>query len=100
MPRLTISLSTNLHNRLSSLASTQDDSLSNVINQLIQVGMQHINEERKPENYLLEQHCQQLIIQMNALIKNISVEVLKFNQDDFEKLKQLAIAKYNELTVL
>jgi hypothetical protein len=34
---------------------------------------------------------------MNALIKNMSVEVLKFNQNDFDKLRQAAEGKYHEL---
>lgn len=47
----------------------------------------------------IDQHCQQLIIQMNALIKNMSVEMFKFNQEDFEHLRQAALEKYNELVV-
>jgi len=45
----------------------------------------------------VEQHCHQLIIQMNALIKNMSAEILKFNQEDFEQLRQATLVKYNEL---
>ena len=50
-------------------------------------------------NNEVEQHCQHLIIQMNALIKNLSAELLKFNQEDFEKLRQAAVLKYDELAV-
>jgi hypothetical protein len=45
----------------------------------------------------VEQHCQQLIIQMNALIKNISVELLHFSKEDFERLQLAALGKYSEL---
>jgi hypothetical protein len=45
----------------------------------------------------VEKHCHQLIIQMSALIKNISVELLKFNREDFEKLQQASAVKYSEL---
>ena len=98
MSRLTISLPDNLHHRLSSLAIQNDDSMSNIINRLIQVGLQHWYQGNVfKSNQLVEQHCQQLIIQMNALIKNISVELLKFNQEDFEELQQAAVGKFNEL---
>ena len=99
MSRLTISLPDNLHKRLSSLAIKNDDSMSNLINQLIQVGLQHWFEKNAPlkSNHLAEKHCHQLIIQMNALIKNISVELLKFDREDFKKLQQAAAVKYNAL---
>lgn len=86
-----------MHNHLSSLAVQYDDSISNIINRMLHVGMQHLNDKPIHPNYPVEQHCQQLIIQMNALIKNMSAEMLKFNQDDFEKLRQAAVNKYNEL---
>ena len=85
-----------MYNRLSSLSVQQNESLSNIINQLVQTGMQKSYEE--PYNHqLIEQHCQQLIIQMNALIKNISVKLLQFNQEDFEQLRLATLGKYNEL---
>lgn len=98
MPRLTISLPQTMHNRLSSLSVQHNDSLSNIINKLLQVGMYHFDEEQSNESPAVEKHCQQLIIQMNALVKNISVQILKFNHDDFEQLRQAAASKYNELT--
>lgn len=98
MPRLTISLSQPMHNHLSALAAQQDNaSLSQVVNQLLQLGLRSINDSEAIVAKPVEQHCQQLIMQMNALIKNLSVEILKFNQDDFEQLRQAAMAKYNEL---
>ena len=97
MPRLTISLPQAMHNRLSSLSVQQKESLSNIINSLLQVGMHHFNEEPFNTHTAAEKHCQQLIIQMNALIKNLSSEILKFNQDDFEQLRKAALSKYNEL---
>ena len=99
MPRLTISLSQPMHNHLSALAAQQDNaSLSQVVNQLLQLGIRSLNDSEPTITTPVEQHCQQLIMQMNALIKNLSVEVLKFNQNDFEQLRQAAMAKYNELT--
>ena len=97
MPRLTISLSQIMHNRLSSLSTQHDDSLSNTINKLLQIGMMHLNEDINKSSNYVEVHCQQLIIQMNALLKNISVEILKFKQEDFEHLRKATMVKYNEL---
>lgn len=97
MPRLTISLSNTTHKQLSILATHDNESLSNVINRLILLGMRYLNVEDFASKPPVEKHCQQLIIQMNALIKNLSAEVLKFSQEDFEQLRQATIAKYNEL---
>lgn len=95
MPRLTISMPSHTHNRIAALSIQKQESLSNVINQLIQIGMYHLDEQpslAKP----VEEHCQQLIMQMNVLVKNLSAEILKFNQSDFEQLRQVTAAKYNE----
>lgn len=43
-------------------------------------------------------HCQQLLIQMNALIKSLCVAILKFDQKEFDKLREAAIVRHNELT--
>ena len=98
MPRLTISLPQTMHNRLSSLSVKHDESLSKTINKLLQVGMYHLSEEQSNKNLAVEKHCHQLIIQMNAMIKNLSAETLKFNAEDFEKLRQASVLKYNELS--
>ncbi len=102
MPRLTISLPKTLYTRLSSIAVQSNDSLSGVINQLIMLGMHSMgaNGDNQATKELpnVEQHCHHLIIQMNALIKNLSAEMLKFNQEDFERLWQAASEKYMELS--
>ncbi|HHU0079761.1 TPA: hypothetical protein ACT9NC_002404 [Legionella pneumophila] len=99
MSRLTISLPDNLHQHISALAIKNNDSMSNMINQLIQVGLHHWfkNEDNLKANPAVEKYCHQLIIQMNALIKNMSVELLKLEKEDFEKLQQAAATKYIEL---
>lgn len=103
MPRLTISLPNNIYNRLSSLAMQYDDSMSNIINRMIQLGMIGLDDEHHKMNGKnkaneVDSHCHQLIIQMNAMIKNLSAETLKFNAEDFEKLRQASLLKYNELS--
>lgn len=96
MIRLTISLPQAMHKHISVLAIENNSSLSKVINQLLIIGVQ--NWDNKSETNPLERHCQQLIIQMNAILKNLAVELLKFNQEDFEHLRQATIAKLNNLT--
>ncbi|STX41127.1 Uncharacterised protein [Legionella donaldsonii] len=100
MPRLTISLSNALYSRLSALSIHNKESMSNIINQLILAGMHHIEDsppKREQQKPLVDQHCQKLIIQMNALVKNLSKELLHFNQNDFKQLQQASAKKYNEL---
>ena len=101
MPRLTISLPKTTYNKVSSIAMHSDESMSNIINRLIGLGMVSLDlgETDTKSSTSVDQHCQQLIIQMNALIKNLSAEMLNFKQDDFEHLRQAALAKYNELMV-
>lgn len=96
MPRLSVALSDTMHNRLVSLASQNNESMSSIANRLIHIGIQSLeNTQKKPGQ--IEQHCYQLIIQMNALIKNMSAEILKFDQTDFDKLRDAAVIKYGEL---
>jgi len=101
MPRLTISLPKPIYNKVSSIAMHSNESMSNIINRLISLGMISLDLGDTDKNLStpVDKHCQQLIIQMNALIKNISAEMLKFNQDDFENLRQAALEKYNELSI-
>ena len=102
MTRLTITIPTVVYKRLSALSMQDNDSMSNVINKLVNVGINYMTENndnkfKSDSSDVVEQHCQHLIIQMNALLKNMSVEVLKLKQEDFEKLSQAAMIKYNEL---
>lgn len=97
MPRLSVSLSDATHLNVLALSKQQKDSMSNTINDLIRLGMKSLNEnDIKPRP--IDKHCQQLIIQMNALVKNLSAEILKFDQKDFEQLREATIVKYNEIT--
>ena len=95
MIRLTISLPKAVHQHVAMLAIENNVSLSKIVNQLVMIGINHWN--FKPENNQLDQHCQQLIIQMNVLIKNLAVEILKFNQNDFDQLRQVSLVKFYEL---
>lgn len=96
MPRLTITLTKNMHNRILVLSNEKNNSLSNMANKLIQIGMYHLDEENNKITEL-EKHCQQLIIQTNALVKCISSKILDFNQQDFESLQKASIEKYEKL---
>lgn len=73
--------------------------MSSIINRLINLGMMSLDsgDIATMPSTPIDQHCQQLIIQMNALIKNMSAEMLKFNKEDFEGLRQAALDKYHEL---
>jgi hypothetical protein len=103
MPRITITLPKTAYNRVTSIAMQNDDSMSGIINKLIVIGMNNLDQSYQPTNDTsnrVQQHCYQLIIQMNALIKNLSAEILKFDQNDFEQLRKACEGKYNELVVV
>lgn len=97
MPRLSVKLSDEAHAQLSVISIQNKESMSNVASQLVGLGIKHLGNENSMSSSKLEKHCQQLIIQMNALIKNLSVEILKFDQKDFEQLREATAVKYNEL---
>jgi hypothetical protein len=95
MPRFTMTLPKATYNRITAMASQCNDSMSNIMNQLIEIGMEHADQNRAFRH--AEQHSHQLSIQTNVLVKNMAAEFLKFSQEDFEKLKRAAEKKYNEL---
>ena len=95
MPRFTMTLPKVTYNRITAMAAQCNDSMSNIVNQLIEIGMEHADQNRALRR--AEQHCHQLSIQTNVLVKNMVAEFLKFSPEDFEKLKRAAEKKYNEL---
>jgi hypothetical protein len=96
MSRLTITIPDVIHNRISILANEANESMSTIINKLIVFGL---NYDGNPlaNNSLVEEHCQHLIIQMNALVKNLSAKMLQFEQGDFENLHAASLKKLQEL---
>lgn len=100
MPRITITVPKSVHKNLSTLAIQSEDSMSSLVNRLIVMGLYFMNYDEHQKITPVEAHCHHLIIQMNALVKNLSAEMLKFNQDDFERLKYAAEMKYSELSEL
>ena len=98
MPRLSVTLTKAMHTHLSSMAELHHTSIGQIINQLLQAGLLHHEQNiRNDAQAVVSQHCQQLIIQMNALIKNMAAEILKFDHKDFEELRRASINKCNEL---
>ena len=99
MPRITISLPQTTYNRLTSLSVQQNDSMSNIINQLMGVGLNCLAQEPdtpKADNKV-DRHCNMLIIQMNALLKKMSAEILNLEQGEFDKLWKMTEQKFSEL---
>ena len=94
----TITVPKSVHKNLSTLATQSEDSMSSLVNRLIAMGLHFMNYDEPQKTTTVEAHCHHLIIQMNALVKNLSAEMLKFNQDDFDRLKQASEMKYDELS--
>ena len=49
------------------------------------------------KEHKINRHSNFLIIQMNALLKSLSAEFLKLDQNDFDKLWKNTQIKYNEI---
>lgn len=102
MPRVTIHIPNDLHNKLIKMAETNDDSLSATITKMAEIGVMITENQKKiknPEDRFsdIEKHCFKLSIQMNALIKNLATKELGYGADEFKKLTEASITKYKEL---
>lgn len=100
MPRLSITLPKDLYDKVADISGDNDESMSYTIAKMTELGLLVTENQKKNKAKALsdiEEHCYKLIIQMNAIIKNIAAKQLDFNKDDFDKLRDAAILKYNEL---
>lgn len=97
MPRFTMTLSDETYNTAEALAVKHSDSISNVLNQFIQLGMEYATQNRAQKQ--AEEYCHQLTIQTHALMKSMTANFLKMTSDDFEKLKDAASKRYQDLLI-
>lgn len=100
VPRLTVTISNDLYKKIKALSNENDESLSSVIAKMTETGLSHYqnNHDALSSNLsLAEEHCYKLIIQMNAIIKNLAAKQLDYTQSDFDKLRDASILKFNDL---
>ena len=102
MPRVTVTISDEIHDKLMKYAEDNKRSLSFAVTKMAELGLlvterkgQKINPEDKFSE--IEKHCFKAIIQMNALLKNIAGSQLNYGKEEFDKLSKLSIDKYQEL---
>lgn len=94
MPKLTFYCDKQLVEQIQSVASSKQTSLSKAINHLLTQGL--ISSQQNDQ--LIEQHCHQLIIQMNAILQHHAEKHLYYDQCDFEQLSTAAKKKLSSLT--
>ena len=102
MPRVTIHVPNDVHNKLTKLAESNDDSLSSTITKMAEIGLmvtENQSKIRSPEDKYsdIEKHCFKLTIQINALLKNLAANNLGYSENEFKKLTEVSINKYKEL---
>lgn len=102
MPRVTIHVPNDLHDKLTNMAEVNDDSLSATVTKMAEIGIMITENQKKnksPEDRFtdIEKHCFKLSIQMNALMKNLATKELGYGTDEFKKLTDASINKYREL---
>ena len=101
MPRVTVSLPKDTHEKLLDYAKEKDVSLSSAVTKMCEIGL--IVSEGQSENTSLdemtdvEKHCYKLTIQMNSFMKNIAAKQLGYTAEEFDKIRDGAIKKFNEL---
>lgn len=101
MPRLTITLPKDIYEKIKAISGDQDESMSYTIAKMTELGLL-VTENQKKNNGAkklseVEEHCFKLIIQVNAIIKNMAAKNLDFTQEEFDKLRDSSILKFNEL---
>lgn len=100
MPRVSVTLPKDIHDKLYALAEKNDDSFSNVIAKMAELGyMVKQNQSKKSGSGLteVEEHCLKLTIQMNAIIKDFAEKKLDYDAKKFTKLRDITVSRFNEL---
>lgn len=102
MTRVTITLANSIHDKLKKYADENEFSFSQTIAKMAELGLmvsERRNDNANPEEKFadIERHCFKLIIQMNALLKNLVKKELNYGQEELAKLTELALNRYNEL---
>lgn len=103
MSRVTVNLPNDLNEKFLKYAKDNGVSLSYTIAKMGEIGLmvtEKKHENKTPESKFsnIEIHCFKLIIQINALIKNMAKSALGYEQNEFKKLMDLSDDKYQELT--
>ncbi len=91
-----------LQEKLAAYAQDNDISLSAAITKMAEIGLLVTEKQGNPTSLEdkftdIEKHCFKLMIQMNALLKNMATKELEYGQDEFKKLMDLSINKYHQL---
>lgn len=102
MPRVTIHVPNDIHDKLTKMAEINDDSVSSTIVKMAEIGIMVTESHKKNQNPEdkypdIEKYCFKIMIQMNALIKNLAAKDLGYTPEDFKKLTDVTINKYKEL---
>jgi len=101
MPRLSITLPKDIYDKVLAISGSNDESLSYTIAKMTELGLLVTENQKKNKTDKalpdVEDHCYKLIIQMNAIIKNMAAKQLDFTQEDFDALRDSAIIKFNDL---
>ena len=101
MPRVSITLPKDLFEKITAIAGDNDESISYTIAKMAELGLLVTENQKKKQDEKsvsdIEEHCFKLMIQVNAITKNLAAKQLGYNQDEFDKLRDLSVNKYNEL---
>jgi predicted DNA-binding protein len=100
MTRLTVDVPPSLYHKILKIAKQREDSISKVIKQFIEAGIYEMenNYSALAGKDKIEQHCHQLDIQSNALLKKVAMKLLDLSLEDLETFKELSEKKYIELS--
>lgn len=102
MPRITITIPTKLHEKVLTYAHDNEISLSSAIAKMTEIGLMVTENQNEPKSIEdkfteIEKHCFKLMIQMNGLLKNMAIKELGYGQDEFKKLMDASINKYQQI---
>lgn len=101
MPRVTIHMPNDTHEKIIEYAEKNDDSISGAVTKMAEIGLlvtESRKKQKEEDKYTdIEKYCQKLIIQINALVKNLASKQAGYDEDDFTKLRDATLKRYNEI---
>jgi len=102
MPRITASLTDDLYLKLQQIAKNNNDSLSNTMTRLTEIGLL-VNEKEYTNNEVssnatIENHCHKLIIETHGLLRIIARQKHHIHDETFANLRVVTLKMFKQKT--
>ena len=100
MPRVSVTLPKDVYEKISKYSELNDESISNVVAKMAELGfMVKQNQDNKSGSGMseIDEHCSKLMIQMNALVKEMAEKKLGYDKKMFDDIRDKAVDRFNDI---